>query len=216
MATGDLVQAFINSANVGVLSGTGVTVGDLISIWGRFFGETAAPTFVDSVGNTWVTGDGFLNGSSWCQEYYCLAATHTSFSMVFTGAGSFPQIVGAQFSSAGATWSAGGSSPQHGTGSQGSGTWTSTALTVAVADLVLGLWENETANGINFSDAGGFTHLGSAAAGNATMSYKVAASVSETPEIGSDTTGSVGWLARSFTPSTAGGPGTRCYSYILD
>lgn len=216
MATGDLVQTFVNSANVGILSGSGVTLGDLISVWGRFFGEVSAPTFTDSIGNTWVTGAGFQNGSSWCQEYYCLAATHTSFSLAFTGAGSFSQIVGAQFSSAGATWAAGSSSPQSSTGSQGSGTWTSTALTVTVSDLVLGLWENESANGITFSDTGGFTYIGASSAGNATMSYKTATSTSETPEIGSNTTGNVGWLARSFTPSTAGGPGTRCYSYILD
>lgn len=215
MAVGDVVQTFINSANVGVLSGTGLTVGDLAVVWGRFFGESSAPTFVDSVGNTWhASGVGFANGSSFC-EFWWSVVTHTSFSLNFTGAGSFPQIAGAQFSSAGSSWALGGTTPASSTGSQSSGVWSASAFAVAVGDLVIGFWENETANGITFSDAGGFTWIGNSSAGNVTMSSKIATGTSETAEITTNQTANVGWMTASFTPSAGGGGGTRSYSFVL-
>lgn len=217
MAVGDLVQTFINSANVGILSGTGLTIGDLVIVWGRFFGESSAPTFVDSQANTWHTGSGFANGSSF-NQFWWSEVSQTSFSLNFTGAGSFPQIAGEQFSSSGSTWALGGTSPASGTGSQSSGTWSASSFAVAVGDLVVGFWENETTNGITFGNAGGFTYIGASSAGNVTMSTKMAASASETPEITSSLTGNVGWMAASFTPSGGGGGGggsARSYAFII-
>lgn len=206
--------AYVNGATNGAFSTnvslSGIGAGNLLVMWGRFFGA-GTPTFTDAGGNIWVLGGSFANGSSTCAMWYCLSAVGTV-NANFSGAGTFPEIVIEQFSaSGGGVWTLGGS-PTTGTGSQSSGNWSAGAQTVTVGDLVLGLFENETTNGIGFGNAGGFTYHFDCQ-GNAVMTDKVAASTSETPQVGSNTTATVGWMSANFTAS-APASASRRISFI--
>ena len=201
------VQGNNNGSFAASLTLSGITVGNLLVLWGRFFGVGSIPTFTDGGGNTWHVGGSFSNGSSIHAMWYCLAASFTSSSPAFSGQGSFPEIVIEEFSaSGGATWTFG--SQTNGTGSQSSPTWSGGAQTVSVGDLVLGLFANETANGITFGSSSGFSyHLDSQ--GNTVVTDKVATGTSETPKVASNTSATVGWMSANFTATAPATPQRR-------
>jgi len=199
------VQAAANAAPVATLNLTGITVGNLLVVWGRFAGAAGTPTFVDASGNTWTLSDViFSNGGTPCRMWYCLAATATTAQLTFSSAGTFPEIIILEYHASTGTWSFPGSSVTA-TGSQGSGTWSASAKTVTVGDLVLGLFENETANGIVFSTAGAWTFRVDSD-GNACASDKVAASTTETPQVGANATATVGSASVNFRASSPAAP----------
>ena len=211
--------SFVNINNNGAFANTitlgSIVVGNLIVLWARFFGLSSAPTLTDSQGNSFTLGVDFQNGSSRCCMWYCLAATATSAGISFSAVGSFPEMLIEQWNTSTGTWSWGGS-PVTGIGTQSSPTWNSGAKTVSVGDLVFGLFENESTNGITFSTSGSWTYRGDSQ-GNVTITDRVAASTSETPALGSNTTvtGNAGTATINFSVVAPPSSNARTHVQII-